>query len=812
MAKIADLLVNLTLESANFKSEIAASRREMKQFTSDIGDGFKSLASIVGVSIGAISASVAVDFVKNLAEGADQIGKLSQKIGISVEDLSTLQHSLKLSDVPMETFAKGAGLLSKALAGMADETEGGKGAGLALQTLGIRARDASGNLRPVVDVILDIADKFKGFEDGVGKTNLAMTLFGSKIGKELIPFLNQGAAAIRAAQGDAIAFGEQLTGSTAAAAEKFHDDLTRLEAVADGVSKQFLTGLLPSLNRLTEGFLEVSKASNTTEGSISQNIGRNTGELVESLTTKWLKFGYAVRDTKAWLDLQNVKFLEFIGLADKGEVAELAQELHNLEEGWKAVSGAMTHTASVSQQLFGSSGEFAKAIEALNKQFPVPKAQPPNLPDAAALAKAAAAAKKYAEDYKRAFEEIQKITDAGIISAASAIDAPFLRATQELRDNTVKITEDLAKFPELATKGPQRIGGIVAAAFRDYLAQLDKFGDKAKEEIDKILGDAEELSAHKFVLNFPIPDPKLPTLAGNDFYTNFIRGLTANKKNLQKELNDLLGVQQFKASIDQLILETGKASAGIGVFFRQYADYATNSAKVVHDAFAKVFSALEDQLTNLLAHFKFDIKSLLDTIKESIARAVVQKFILGPIAKALGLTKRDGSTKDNALYVEVTNGGGLFGGVGGSGGSSDSGDSGDGGDSSSGILGKIQGVMGKVFSAIGSFFKAIGSALVSAFKFIGGAIGGLFGGGKATGGDVFAGKFYLTGENGPELFAPGRSGTIIPNHIAFGGASHTSNVTQNFYLSPVRSDPFGYSQSQLAAATFTGYARATSRA
>lgn len=41
-------------------------------------------------------------------------------------------------------------------------------------------------------------------------------------------------------------------------------------------------------------------------------------------------------------------------------------------------------------------------------------------------------------------------------------------------------------------------------------------------------------------------------------------------------------------------------------------------------------------------------------------------------------------------------------------------------------------------------------------------IGGLFGGGKAAGGAVSAGKYYMVGENGPELFAPGRSGSIIP--------------------------------------------------
>jgi len=807
MAKIADLLVNLTLESASFKNEIEASRREMKKFTSDISDGFKSLSSIVGVSIGAISASVAVDFVKGLSEGVDQLGKLSQKIGISVEDLSTLQHALKLSNVPVETFSTGVGLLSKALAGMSDEVEG-KGAPAALQALGIKARDANGNLRPTVDILLQISDKFQSFADGAGKTNIALQLFG-RSGKELIPFLNEGAAGIRKMQEEAQSLGLEISGTTSAAAQEFNDNLTRLQAVSDGVSRQFLTGLLPSLTRLTEGFIEVSKASNTTEGSITQNIGRNTGELIESLTSKWLKFGYAVRDTKAWLDLNNAKFLEFIGLADKGEVAELAQELHNLQAGWEAVNGSMTKTVTISQQLFGSSGEFAKGIETLNKQFPVPKVQPPNLPDAAALAKAAAAAKKYAEDFKRAVEDVRKSIASGILAGAGEAEAPFIKASQELRENSDKLAEDMAKFADFSKKGPQRVGGLAVGYITDYLNQIDKIGDEAKKKIDEIIGKTGELE--NGLQNIPIIEPKiLPMLSGTDFYTDFIRKLTANKKSLSKELDDLLGIQQFKASIDEVILSQGKATEGAKVFFRQYADYATNAAKVVHDAFAKIFSALEDQLTNLLAHFKFDIGSLLDTIKESIARAVVQKFILGPIAKALGLAKSDGS-KENPYHVIVDNGGtGILGLGGGASGSSEGGDSGD---PLSGILGKVQAKMGELFSKIGDFFSQIGSVLFSALKTIGGAIAGAFGGGFAEGGFLPAGKWGIAGEIGPEPIFGGRTGlSVIPNHAVGGQSGKTVNFTQNIYLAPRPSDPFGYSSSQLTNTTMQGALSAMSRA
>lgn len=54
------------------------------------------------------------------------------------------------------------------------------------------------------------------------------------------------------------------------------------------------------------------------------------------------------------------------------------------------------------------------------------------------------------------------------------------------------------------------------------------------------------------------------------------------------------------------------------------------------------------------------------------------------------------------------------------------------------------------------------------------AIGAAFGGARAGGGSVSGSNFYLVGEKGPELFAPGRSGTIIPNHQLGGGAGGSS--------------------------------------
>ncbi|KHQ51256.1 phage tail tape measure protein [Mameliella alba] len=60
----------------------------------------------------------------------------------------------------------------------------------------------------------------------------------------------------------------------------------------------------------------------------------------------------------------------------------------------------------------------------------------------------------------------------------------------------------------------------------------------------------------------------------------------------------------------------------------------------------------------------------------------------------------------------------------------------------------------------------------------GGGGGGLFGGFRAEGGPVAAGRAYIVGERGPELMVPGASGTIVPNHaLGGGGGSISISVT-----------------------------------
>jgi hypothetical protein len=93
--------------------------------------------------------------------------------------------------------------------------------------------------------------------------------------------------------------------------------------------------------------------------------------------------------------------------------------------------------------------------------------------------------------------------------------------------------------------------------------------------------------------------------------------------------------------------------------------------------------------------------------------------------------------------------------------------------SGAGAIGGVAGATGGTTSTssgggIGGFFSGI-------IHGISGFFSSLFGGGKAAGGPVMAGRSYLVGEHGPEILRMGNNGFITPNAVM--GGAHYHQVT-----------------------------------
>jgi tape measure domain-containing protein len=99
------------------------------------------------------------------------------------------------------------------------------------------------------------------------------------------------------------------------------------------------------------------------------------------------------------------------------------------------------------------------------------------------------------------------------------------------------------------------------------------------------------------------------------------------------------------------------------------------------------------------------------------------------------------------------------------------------------LMGAIQGTK-TLGEAASSILSNIGNQLISfGLDSIFGGLGGgggifgkLFGGGRANGGTVQGGRSYVVGEKGPELFTPGRTGSVAPNSSMGGNISVNVNV------------------------------------
>lgn len=75
-------------------------------------------------------------------------------------------------------------------------------------------------------------------------------------------------------------------------------------------------------------------------------------------------------------------------------------------------------------------------------------------------------------------------------------------------------------------------------------------------------------------------------------------------------------------------------------------------------------------------------------------------------------------------------------------------------------------MVNKISSKIGSIASSIGGKISGAASSVGNFLLG-----RASGGSVFSGQPYMVGEQGPELFVPRGSGSIVPNGGLSGGAS-----------------------------------------
>lgn len=252
-AVVGALRVVLGADTAQLDKGLKSSQNNLAAFADIAKASMVVVAAAVGSAAVALGASI-----KTAIDQADQINKLSQSTGTTVEEFSKLNYAAQLSDVSTESLGKSLGKLSKAMVSAA--SDGAGPAGQAFAALGINVKNTDGTLKSSSDVISEVAGKFEGYQDGAAKTALAIALFG-KAGAEMIPLLNQGKQGLADAGDEAEKFGLVLDKKTTIAAEAFNDNLKKMDLIKQGLVTTITAKLLPSFEQFSEQLLEAKQNS-----------------------------------------------------------------------------------------------------------------------------------------------------------------------------------------------------------------------------------------------------------------------------------------------------------------------------------------------------------------------------------------------------------------------------------------------------------------------------------------------------------------------------------------------------------------------
>ena len=237
--------------ASGMKLKIGADASQAKQELDGLG---KSMGGVSATTLALGGALVAVAVATAAAMKAainygDSLEKTSQKVGISVEALSSYRLGAELAGTSQDALVSGLQRLQKNM-GTALRTPT-SAAALAFKDLGVQFQNADGSLRDVEDILPEVSEKFAQMEDGTLKTSIAMELMG-RSGAELIPFLNQGAQGLEDMRSESEALGVVWNTETAAAAAKFNDELTRTKTRMDGIIQTATQYWLPSLVSVAE--------------------------------------------------------------------------------------------------------------------------------------------------------------------------------------------------------------------------------------------------------------------------------------------------------------------------------------------------------------------------------------------------------------------------------------------------------------------------------------------------------------------------------------------------------------------------------
>ncbi len=254
---VADLVIRISADSADFQNGLKNAEGWAKTFGKTVDTSFVGIATAGAAAAAAVVTGTAA-MVTAFANTADQALQTAKTLDMNVEALSRLRFAADLS-------GSSAGAMDSALAKMnkniGEATMGTGEAANALKSLGLNAQQLAD--MGAEKAFLQISDALNTVENSSQRAAIGADIFGKQFSEQggISNVVAQGSADIAAMGKSLDELGGTFETGVAIEAERFNDNLTTMGALSTGFAQQVSGEVLPTMNLLSEDFINAAKNS-----------------------------------------------------------------------------------------------------------------------------------------------------------------------------------------------------------------------------------------------------------------------------------------------------------------------------------------------------------------------------------------------------------------------------------------------------------------------------------------------------------------------------------------------------------------------